>query len=112
MQKNELRIGNLVYHNHSLGLRLPAEITEGKDIDMFNEFEGIPLNDEYLINFGFVKNGLTYDLDKLCISVAGLQYNNGRTYFNSWAILEYQPKYVHQLQNLYFALTQKELILR
>jgi hypothetical protein len=34
---------------------------------------------------------------------------NGRTYFKNFAILEESPKYVHQLQNLYFALTGEEL---
>ena len=36
-------------------------------------------------------------------------YKEGRTYFNSWCINDWQPEYVHQLQNLYFALTGEEL---
>ncbi len=48
LRANELRIGNLVYHNHSIGMKLPAELTTGRDIDMFEEFEPIKLTEEWL----------------------------------------------------------------
>ena len=69
----------------------------------------IPLTEELLIKLGFNNY---FDKGKLKIIPKGrLGYKNGRTYFNSWAILEKQPDYVHELQNLYYALTKEELIL-
>ena len=74
----------------------------------------IPLTEQWLLDFGFkVKRGF-YDKGKLSILLANLKdyHPNGRVYYVSLAIMESQPKYVHQLQNLYFALTQDELILK
>jgi len=69
---------------------------------------GIPLTEERISNLGFVSSGFTYDKGKLSVCMRGGQYENGRTYFNSWAILERQPDYVHQLQTLNFALNGKK----
>ena len=74
--------------------------------------EPIPLTEEWLLKFGFNKRKIYFELGKLAISLNGIEYDNGRTYFNSWTILEKQPEYVHQLQNLYFALTNEELIIK
>ncbi|HHT04032.1 MAG TPA: hypothetical protein GX005_06925 [Bacteroidales bacterium] len=74
----------------------------------------IPLTEQWLLDFGFKVKREFYDKGKLSILLANLKdyHSNGRVYYNSWAIMESQPKYVHQLQNLYFALTQEELILK
>lgn len=83
-------------------------------IEEFCDFEPIPLTEEWLLKFGFEKSNnntefYTFDLSKLSIHLKSKQYADGRTYFNSWCIIEKQIEYVHQLQNLYFALTQEEL---
>jgi len=115
MKASELRIGNYVYHNHSIGMKLPAQITEGKDIDMFEELKPIQLTEEWLLKFGFekkiwkVKKSIYFELDKIEILLEDSFYKNGVTYFKSNMLFEYFPKYVHQLQNLYFALTNDEL---
>jgi hypothetical protein len=77
------------------------------------DFEGygepILLTTEILERCGFVKCGFTYDKGKLSIHLPSINYENGRTYYNSWCIIEESPQSLHQLQNLYFALTRTEL---
>ena len=121
---NELRINNLVYYNNKhneIGI-----ITEIKTslipkidyvginnrIDIYYQtkhINPIPLTEDWLLKFGFDNK---HNKDKFTIITKGkLNYEKGRTYFNSWTILEKQPDYVHELQNLYFALTGTELTL-
>lgn len=73
----------------------------------------IPLTEEWLLKFGFEKeyDKFMFSKDKLTILIREHDtFNpNGRVYWNSWTIKECQPEYVHQLQNLYFALTGEEL---
>ena len=70
----------------------------------------IPLTTEILEKCGFVRKGHTSSNgSKLVIHHPESFYPNGRVYFNSWAIKNEIPKYLHQLQNLYFALTGEEL---
>ena len=79
----------------------------------YSDLKGIELTEEILIKCGFqiAAGGISYDKDKLSIYFGDtiLSGPNGRTYFNSWAILEHTPKYLHELQNLYFCLVGKEL---
>ena len=73
-------------------------------------FEPIPLTEEWLLKFGFVNGGKSdFDKKKLSIHLPSFYYTNGRTFYNSWRIMDYSVKSVHQLQNLYFALTGEEL---
>lgn len=74
----------------------------------------ISITERWLLDFGFKDKRDFYEKGKLSILSANLKdyYPNGRVYYNSWAIMEIQPKYVHQLQNLYFILTNEELILK
>jgi hypothetical protein len=103
MKKQELRIGNLIEVNGVIQevcvIPLPENCTP-------ENTKPIPLTEEWLLRFGFVKGRK----DKFWVILENqLMYKYGRVYYNSWAILESQPKYVHQLQNLYFALTNQEL---
>lgn len=110
MKANELRIGNFVSKD--------GEIYEADfiTIRMTENYEPIPLTEEWLIKFGFESintHGLvTFDKGRLSIHLPCSHYKNGRTYFNSWCIIEHSVKYVHQLQNLYFALTGEELTIK
>jgi len=74
----------------------------------------IELNEDWLLKFGFEGEFLDYSLGKLnvCLKDPIGVYKRGRTYYNSWCILEKQPEYVHQLQNLFFALTGEELLIK
>lgn len=97
-------------------------VAPGKETDWGNiwdgiaytkELEGIPLTLEWLEKAGFTRrDNFAYDFGKLSIVLKGDHgYKEGRTYYNSWAILESQPKYVHSLQNIIYALEGKELII-
>ena len=113
MEAKELRIGNYVDWNGEKAII--SQLLEkdvcfkcGEDC-LYEDINPIPLTEDWLINFGF---DYRFTKGKFNILTKGrLGYENGRTYFNSWAILEKQPDYVHELQNLYYAITKEELIL-
>ncbi len=46
IKKNDLRIGNYVYHKHPIGMQLPAIIESGDDIDVNYAFSPIPLTED------------------------------------------------------------------
>lgn len=72
------------------------------------EYSGIPLNGEWLKRFGFKWNYDHYRLNDVSIaSEDGVNY--GIWDHELMIPIHDATKYVHQLQNLYFALTQKEL---
>lgn len=119
MEAKDLRIGNLVY-NHDEIVTVEeiqryminydeeyGEMTSGYSI---TNLKGIPLTEEWLVRFGFVKNPKADNI-----------YDRGR--LRIWGHLVYlreedteaahyiptEVKNVHELQNLYFALTSQEL---
>src|ERR1700748_2174755 len=73
---------------------------------------GEPLTADWLVKFGFQKDNQFYNkgLVSVVLQGEGGIHLKGMVYFNSWAIWEHQPEYVHQLQVLYFALTRECLI--
>ena len=128
IQANELRIGNYVNTNNGIDIIkgiflecLSFDNRGNENVSTYNYYlklpigacNPIPLTEELLLKCGFekvgTKGGYSFDKDKLSIVFKNVFYENGRTYFNSWCILEHSIKYLHQLQNLYFALTQTEL---
>ena len=126
MKANELRIGNLLQKSNGQIFTV-SRLDNTNDVQVLEErglftlgynLLGIPLTEEWLLKFGFEvfpskHTNKTFNKGLLSIVLCGnYQYKNGRTYFNSWRILESQPKYVHQLQNLYFALTSQELTIK
>ena len=124
LKANELRINNLLYDNLGRIIKV-SEIREehiifylsnnSKIKHTINSFKPIPLTEEWLLKFGFekkkwkAKNSIYFELDKIEILLQDSYYKKGVTYFNSNLLFEYFPKYIHQLQNIYFALTNKEL---
>jgi len=117
MRSNELRIGNWV----QCAIIKIGSLKKGDfhqvEIDDFNYnledyFRPIPLTEEWLIKFGFVREGmLTMRLDKFTC------YCEEDDYIDNFCLghielFDVVPKYVHQLQNLYFALTGKELTIK
>lgn len=135
MKASELRIGNYVplmgietvisINEQELGRSHTGgviEITSEnftrvlKDID---RREGIPLSEYWLIRFGF-KQG-DYDFEKGYIKYNRELSNYGCEFENSnfWIVpngdddyyrIPIKLQYVHQLQNLYFAINGEELI--
>lgn len=132
MKASELRIGNLVMIKNDL---LPETngkiyrvlgIEEKNDYEFeestgvvslcpinpdwrrynqFDEFvEPIPLTKEWLLKFGFNERYKAFAKgDFTFIENSGMAYK--------LSIVDNMPKYVHQLQNLYFTLTGEELTL-
>jgi len=127
MKANELRIGNLVYYeseNDYNKLEKYLCKIDGEDIHKIdreenyaNSHKPIPLTEEWLLKFGFEKDGfdwiikLHYDTELILnfgkYSNAVIQDNE-----DGDSISLHNPKYVHQLQNLFFALTGKELTIK
>ena len=118
MENNELRIGNLVDFNGQVETvyairNSGVDFYRGKTKKsvimqsyVWEAIKPIPLTEEWLLKFGFkrfpwglVKDNLLFKDDLKC-SYLILQVGNG---------FEVKVKYVHELQNLYFALTGSEL---
>ena len=123
MKANELRIGNLFIDKYS---KQPMKVLEllrsGNivfDIECFGRWqaEPIPLTEQWIKKLGFELKykDMTIGLVKGCyILESSFLPNNKKWIFrkitdveNSYALKEIE--YVHQLQNLYFALTEREL---
>ena len=73
--------------------------------DEYSKFEAIPLTEEWLLKFGFTFSDMIYSFDGFEI----LDLKQGLEFYNHDYPIKI--KYVHQLQNLYYALTQTELTL-
>lgn len=107
MKPNELRIGNFVIDNLGGTLKIKGINTES----VLSHIKPIKLTDKWLIDFGFEKT--EWDNNNSFRKMVG---NNDYTIvFYSNCICEIgdiivkEINYVHQLQNLYFALTGNEL---
>ena len=120
MKANELRIGNLFKDRGGKVLRLdfwdhmvPAQrvFIEGSEMHPLTEYldycQPVPLTEEWLLRFGFE------------LRAAGSEFVGHNMILHNWLVdREYvswgtvKLKYVHQLQNLYFALTGEELIIQ
>lgn len=131
MKASELRIGNFVKspvnnRRRIKVLQLFVDSFQGDFGDgsrggiMYSSSEGITLTEEWLLNFGFKihwedsisieywigHNPVTRDYLFMLYQTKGEQ--NEIFYRNGF----FRLQYVHQLQNLYFALTGKELELK
>jgi hypothetical protein len=128
LNPRELRIGNLIYVKpYSFEPEIEYEVTdlseEGTNLlargdaewyyrlsDMFP----IPLTEEWLVRLGFSKNkfknsiGEHWGLDVFIYDKYGLNIITS----DEQIIFLSEIKYVHQLQNIYFALTGEELKLK
>lgn len=75
---------------------------------------GIPLTEEWLVKLGFVADGNNFVL--YLSDYSGLTFSGGKMYLTSGQFAEMTETvpcdYVHQLQNLYFALTGEELTIK
>lgn len=110
IQAEELRIGNITDKGVIKNFwEKGVHIGFGNCYE-FTELNPIPLTEERLLKFGFVKhssNPFWFKKDSLCVSLVG------KVELISWDMqifrIDPEIKSVHQLQNLYFALTNKEL---
>jgi hypothetical protein len=117
MRANELRIGNWVYELRCDGKLYESQVTEIRQFDNIDKIRcnswmadsPIPLAEEWLLKFGF-----DYDSGIAIYSKSGFDIciNDDCTvyfYFGEYGALYRHLEHVHQLQNLYFALTGEEL---
>jgi hypothetical protein len=114
MKATEVRIGNLLNHNNGFVVGpFTVNSIHISDLERDNayakEYEPIPLTEEWLISFGFIDDKITFELKGFMLG----WYRNDEFYYlptNQINVRnKIQIKYVHQLQNLYFALTGEEL---
>lgn len=121
VKANELRIGNIVdYFSESADHWFNAREVSANDIvcldlDTADHADAVPLTIAWMIKLGFSKseNNDSFYCIKLSASILSINPDNGVVWidnpigeaFNNPALIEY----VHQLQNLYFALTGEEL---
>ena len=111
MEAKELRIGNwvLVENDHETIKAITQTaflcVLDGKGdgyMQLHKDVYPIPLTEEWLIKFGFERWNDVYNFYH---KLNGVEIENGNIYVGHGN----EIKYVHQLQNLYFALTNKEL---
>jgi len=111
IKASELRIGNYVYFQNSESGKYENDlpIETGKELDDC-DCQPILLTEEWLIRFGFEKNSYWFKDDNMIRFVFD---ENGWLHCsigdNEKGFLYNRIKFVHQLQNLYFALTSQEL---
>ena len=125
---NELRINNLIYRKFYKNDQKEVREMILPYFSQFDRLEPIPITEEWLLKLGFIEDSFEYikiispdgllgirlnpyDVDFEEIGVCIFQKDDtGITeeHENHYVFL-YSIKYIHQLQNLYFALTGKEL---
>lgn len=105
-----------------------VSIRTGHDFYDVEDMEAIPLTEEWLKRFGFAEMTFYYDDDKKpqtiehCIGTNEERHYSMRCIDEEWIMMivgeglwqmafAWSIKHVHQLQNLYFALTGAELTL-
>ena len=117
IKTNELRIRNLVNSKND-GIISITNISEKSvavsEAHCYNhipvEFiSPIPLTDEWLLKLGFKKNGRDWELPNFRFHVNKPINYNGFVFCDGYTVITEKIQYVHQLQNLYFALTGAEL---
>lgn len=115
MRGNELRFGNLIFWDGELYDVKRSFFDQYSD----DEIEPIPLTEEWLERFGFRKGHLFDTVLYLSSTNWHISSHNGIYQLNykespsePWIPVCKDMKYVHQLQNLYFALTGEELTLK
>ena len=107
MKANELRIGNIINH-------ITGEITvKSDDFEHIEkdpcEYMDVELTEDWLIRFGYDKYGLNSFYIYNGFFVEWDKKTNKWDCYRNPDLDICSIKYVHQLQNLYFALTGDEL---
>ena len=134
MKSNELRIGNLVYGKEietvkAIGIEGYIWFDDKRNL-LVEHCQPIPLTEEWLLKFGFKawddkKTIYTLEIDideynntcfrfwfqsdKLVFDYIQNEIHPTESIFDDKNIIRLEIKYIHQLQNLFFALTNEEL---
>jgi hypothetical protein len=111
MEIEELRIGNLVKNGLGEFIIIKNNINERNTGGyILKTLEPIPLTAEWLVKFGLNQSNSSenYGSEKICVFYNLRSVNIHYSFYGCDYEFEC-PRYVHQLQNLYFALTGCEL---
>jgi hypothetical protein len=126
IQANELRIGNLVCYDgrvfeiDTIAKEFPTlNTTEfGIGVVGWNDIEPIIITEEWLLKFGFIeinRSNFRISFDHIQTRFIGYDFCEKEKEFNGFRYYGHylhNINHIHQLQNLYFALTQTELTLK
>jgi hypothetical protein len=86
-------------------------ITNNNPRHSVHKIEPIELTEELLLRLGFFENNSYSDIGEVLYYIGEFgTYLDGQVWWND-EIISNNIKYVHQLQNLYFSLTGKDLII-
>lgn len=109
MKAQDLRIGNYINRHQSIVSVWMLAQGDGGTINGVNEdeYKPIPLTEEWLLKFGFVCHpwGWVNEQIGIRLTLHSFIYKNDNG-------ANIKIKHVHQLQNLFFALTGEELTLK
>ena len=121
LKVGDLRIGNVlfygdriakvssVYRTHFVCEEPKTRLVFGNSIQ--NNFQPIPLTEEWLVKFGFKKDTgdiYHYNFFKACFTADNPMWFGQSGCCQDETIKE-NIKYVHELQNIYYAITNQEL---
>lgn len=123
METKELRLGNLFIEENSkkiievIGLEKTRVIFSGMFLDKWQAIP-IALTEEWLLNLGFLADWSKIYTMKIEENTFELRFDKTSKSISLDVSVNYEDtslefkhiKYVHQLQNLYFALTGSELL--
>lgn len=110
MKAEDLRIGNWIESKWDGSKILKVGKVHNSNVNNvpINLIHPIPLTEEILLKSGFEFDSGWLEFGKISISFDDKRCVMEDEGGESWSKLPY-PKYVHTLQNLYFALTGEEL---
>ena len=113
MKVTELRINNWVQFKHT---ETPVRVILGDFVmareykdERLDDYEPIPLTEEWLVKFGFEKHGDWYCKPNYFEDLNVSLVHRKTTHGSADEITVKHPEHIHSLQNLYFALTGEEL---
>ena len=118
MKPTELRISNLVYYNMQ-----PHCITK-EDFSSFcfpdehfnilrDGFSAIPITEEWLLRLNFIKlTEILYIHAPLKLQVSQGEFLDEGCFFYIFERFPHEIKYIHDLQNVFFALFREEITLK
>lgn len=126
MKANDLRVWNYFQHNGIVSRCLGVTIDEhehggivwyDKELGFYlplNECFGIPITEEWLLKFGFEKDEDYFSKESYHLRIFEASPNRKAYFYSgndhvSGGNLDAVIMFVHQLQNIYFALTGEEL---
>lgn len=117
MGSKEFRLGNLINYCNGGVFKVIGIHEFGLDVEddnettymEYEEFEPIPLTEEWLVIFGFIQDNGSMCWRNEIDSEIMIVYETLPKFFRFYPRTN-KIEYVHQLQNLFFALCGEELI--